>query len=159
MALTLITTITGAAMTSFTSPTYTAVADQAIDLRSRQAVVTSVGGTQTGVVSHSLNAPFTITLRRASIIKTLAKAFLNGVTGQYSRVPYNDFVVLVRKSAQVAAGQWFTNDFRMTAHVAAGSETFDEPNVKAGLSCLIGVAWANSSGIFDTCKTGVLGTA
>jgi hypothetical protein len=157
MSLTITGVITGGAQTDLTSPTYTAVADQAIDLRSKQAVVTTIGGTQTGVVAHSLNAPFTITIRRANVFKTLGKAFLNGVTGQYSRVPYNDFLLLVRKAAQVASGQWFVNDYRLTAHVAAGSETFDAPNVRAGLSCLVGLAWANSAGMGDTLNNGVLG--
>lgn len=158
MSITITGSITGGAQTGFTTPTYTAAADQAIDLRSKQSVITAVGGTQVGVVAHSLNAPFTITVRRANVFKTLSKAFLNGVTGQYSRVPYNDFLLLVRKAAQVASGQWHVNDFRLTAHVAAGSETFDLPNVQAGLSCIVGLAWAESAGIGDTLNNGVLGS-
>jgi len=157
MSVTITGSITGGAQTGFTSPTYTAAADQAVDLRSKQAVITAIGGTQTGVVVHSINAPFTITARRENVFKTLAKAFLNGVTGQYSRVPYNNFVLLVRKSAQVASGQWFVNDYRLTAHIAAGSETYDAPNVRAGLSCLVGICWGQSSGIGDTLNNGVLG--
>jgi len=157
MTIAITGTITGTAETGFTTPTYTAVADNATDLRSKQSVVTSVGGTQTGVVAHSVNAPFTVTVRRPSILKTLSQAFLNGVTGQYSRVPFNEYVILVRKAAQVALNQWYVNEFRTTYKIAAGSETYDMPNVRAGASCHGGVINGQSAGIGDTLNNAVLG--
>lgn len=157
MSITLTGAITGGAQVGFTSPTYTGVADNAPDNRSKQAAYTSVGGTQVGVTSHSVNAPFTATFRRPAILKTLILALLNGVTGQYSRIPYNDYVLIVRKAAQVASNQWITNEYRATFHVAAGTETFDAANVKAGVSLFSGLVWANSSGSGDTVTTGIVG--
>lgn len=157
MSFTLSGAITGGAQTGFTSPTYTVVADNAPDLRSKQYAVTTIGGTQTGVVAHSVNAPFTVTIRRPSILKTLVGAFLNGVTGQYSRVPVNEYVLITRKAAQVASGQWFTNEFRTTFKIAAGSETYDSANVRAGVSMHLGSANTNSAGLGDLVTTGLLG--
>lgn len=149
--------ITGGAQTGFTSPTYTGTADLATDLRSKQSVITALGGTQAGVTAHSVTSPFTVTARRPSIMKTLAMAFLNGVTSQYSRVPYNDYMILVRKAAQVASGQWIVNEFRATFHIAAGTETYDIANVRGGVSCFVGVISGNSAGIGDTLNNGILG--
>jgi hypothetical protein len=148
--------ITGTAQTGFTSPTYTLTADNAQDVRSKQSYVSAVGGTQVGVTSHSVSAPFTVTVRRPSILKTIASAALNGITGQYSRVPYNEYVVLTRKAAQVASNQWFVNEKRSTIRIAAGSETYDAANVKALLSCSIGFENTNSAGLGDTTAQGTI---
>lgn len=154
MPLTMTGAITGGAQTGFTSPTYTLTADLAMDVRSRQSVVTALGGTQAGVVAHSVNAPFTVTARRPLILKTLLGAFLNGVTGQYSRVPYNEYVVLIRKAAQVALNQWFVNEWRITHRIAAGSETYDSANVRAGESLAVGFVNTNSAAMGDSLTTG-----
>jgi len=149
--------ITGGPQTGFTSPTYTVTADNAPDLRSKQWAITAIGGTQAGVVAHSVNAPFTQTVRRPPILKTILTAFLNGVTGQYSRVPYNDYLVITRKAAQVALNQWFINEFRTIFHIAAGTETYDAANVRAGVSMHLGGTYTNSAGMGDTVTTGLLG--
>lgn len=147
--------ITGAPQTGFTTPTYTLATDNAPDIRSKQWYVQTIGGTQAGVVAHSINAPFTITVRRPSLFKTIASAFLNGVTGQYSKVPFNENVILARKGAQVATNQWWTNEMRITTKIFAGTESFDSANLKALVSLAFGFCWANSSGHTDTCVTGV----
>lgn len=156
MSFTMTGAITGGAQTGFTTPSYTLTADNAVDVRSKQSVVTALGGTQAGVVVHSVNAPFTVTVRRPSIIKTIVSAFLNGVTGQYSKIPYNEYTVLVRKAAQVAANQWWVNEFRTTCRIAAGSETYDAANVRAGASLSVGFNNTNSAGLGDTLTTAVL---
>ena len=147
--------VTGTAQTGLTTPTYTLTADQALDNRSKQSVVTALGGTQTNVAAHSVNAPFTVTVKRPSLLRTLSSAVLNGITGQYSKVPYNEYIILVRKGAQIAANQWYTADFRTVLRVPAGSETYDAINLRAGLSCLFGFLSGNSSGVGDTITTGV----
>lgn len=156
MSFTITGAITGGAQTGFTSPTYTLTADNATDVRSKQSAVTAIGGTQTGVTVHSVNSPFTVTVRRQSVLRTLSQAFLNGVTGQYSKVPFNEYTILVRKSAQVALNQWFTNEFRLTCRVAAGSETYDAPNVKAGASLAVGFLNTNSAGLGDTLQNAII---
>lgn len=156
MSFTMTGAITGGAQTGFTSPTYTLTADNATDVRSKQSAVTAVGGTQVGVTLHSVNSPFTVTVRRPSILKTLSTAFLNGVTGQFSKVPFNEYTVLIRKSAQIALNQWYTNEFRLVCRVAAGSETYDAPNIKAGVSLAVGFMNTNSAGLGDTLGNAII---
>jgi len=148
--------ITGGAITGFTTPGYTLTADNAQDVRSKQSIVSALTGTQTGVSAHSVNAPFTVTVRRPLILKTIVNAMLNGVTGQYSKVPFNEYVILVRKAAQVALNQWQTNEFRLTARIAAGSETYDKPNIGGGVSFLVGFLNANSDGFNNTTQQGTI---
>jgi len=150
------TAVTGAAQTGFTTPGYTLTADNAVDVRSKQSAVTALTGTQAGVVAHSVNAPFTISVRRPSILKTLAKAVLNGLTGQYSKVPYNEYVILTRKAAQINASQWFVNEYRTSIKIAAGSETYDLANIKGGVSAHVGFLNGNSSGITDTLSSAII---
>lgn len=155
MAYTLSGVLTGAPMTGTTTPTFTLAADNSPDIRSKQAYVSVIGGTQAGVVAHSINAPFTITVRRPSLFKTIASAFLNGVTGQYSKIPFNENTILVRKSAQVALSQWWVNELRITTKIYAGSESYDAPNVRALVGAAAGFLWTNANGHADTCITGV----
>jgi hypothetical protein len=147
--------VSGVAQTSFTTPSFTLVVDNAPDVRSKQSAVTTLGGTMAGVVAHSINAPFTVTVRRPPMWKTLAMAILNGVTAQYSKVPYNEQVIIVRKAAQVALNQWWTNEWRLATKIYAGSETYDAPNVKAGASFFAGFIWANSSGFGQALIDGI----
>lgn len=148
--------ITGGAQTGFTAPTYTVTVDSAPNNWSKQWAIIAFGGTQAGVVAHSVNAPFTHTCRRPSIMKTIATALLNGVTGQYSRVPFNEYVRLTRKAAQVALGQWVVNEHRTTNKIYAGTETYDAPNVKAGISFHDGASTANQAGVGDMVTTGIM---
>lgn len=156
MSFNMIGAITGGAQTGFTTPGYTLSADNATDVRSKQSAVTALTGTQTGVVVHSVNAPFTVTVRRPLFFKTLVLAVLNGVTGQFTKVPFNEHVVLVRKAAQIATNQWWVNEHRLTNKVYAGTETFDQPNLKGGVSFLVGFINTNSSGMTDELVNGVL---
>lgn len=148
--------ITGGNQTNFTTPGYTLSADIPLDNRSKQSIVSALTGTQVGVVAHSVNAPFTVTVRRPSVFKTIAQAMVNGLTLQYSKVPFNEYLLLTRKAAQVAAGQWFTNEWRTSAKIYAGTETYDAANVRAGASCHIGVVNTNSVGFGETVLNGQL---
>jgi len=65
--------VTGAAQTGLTSPTYTLVADIAPDVNGRQWAVSALGGTQTGVRTHSASDPFTITVMRPKVFQSLGK--------------------------------------------------------------------------------------
>lgn len=149
-------TITGGAQTGFTSPTYGTTVDTATDLRSKQSVVTSAGGTQTGVVSHSVNIPFTVTVRRPSILKTLAQAVVSSL-GIYSRVPTNQYDVIVRKGVAVANGQYQIAILKLSVSVPAGADTYDPANVRAAVSAMVGVLNSNSAGLGDTVTSGILG--
>jgi hypothetical protein len=56
--------VTGAAQSGLTAPTYTLTADVAPAQNAKQYAVTALGGTQTGVISHSVAAPFTLAMFR-----------------------------------------------------------------------------------------------
>lgn len=156
MSMTMTGAVTGGAQTGFTTPGFTLSVDNAPDVRSKQSYISALSGTMVGVVAHSVNAPFTVTERRPSILKTISSALLNGVTGQYSKVPFNEYTRLVRKAAQVANGQWVINEDRRTNKVYAGTETYDSANVRALISFAVGYDTLNSAGRGDTMVTGTL---
>lgn len=147
--------ITGAAQTGFTSPTYTHVADTAPAANGKQVAVTALGGTQTGVIAHSVAAPFTITFIRPTTFKALGRA--NPVTGLIANVPRNTYGVTTRKGVLPLAGQPYQNmTIRTIIDVPAGSDLADSANVRAALSAHIGALSAQSAGIGDTAVSGIM---
>lgn len=155
MAVTLTSPITGAAQTGLTSPTYTHVTDVAPDSNGRQVAVTALGGTQTGVITHSVAAPFTITAVRPKVFKSLGKA--NPVTGLISNVPKNVYKCLTRKGVLPLAGQPYQTMLITTViEVPAGADLADAPNVRAALSAHFGAIAQQSAGFGDTAVTGIL---
>lgn len=149
------TPITGAAQTGLTSPTYTLTSDVAPDNNGKQQAITALGGTQTGVIYHSIAAPFTLTFVRPKSFKTLGKA--NPVTGLISSVPRNVFKIITRKGVLPLAGQpYATMLVTTTIELPAGSDSADAANVRAALSCHIGALSQQSAGVGDTSVTGVM---
>lgn len=147
--------ITGAAQTGFTSPTYTLTTDTAPDVNGKQMAVTALGGTQTGVITHSVAAPFTVTFFRPKTYKVLGKT--NPVTGLLPGVPINQYKVVTRKGVLPLAGQPYAG-MRVTTiiEVPAGSDTADAPNLRAALSAHIGALSQQSAGAGDTVVSGVM---
>lgn len=156
MSINIPASITGAAQAGFTSPTYTTITDNPPDIFSKQSVVSAVGGTQAGVIAHSVSIPFTISCRRPSVLKVLMNKFLNGVTGKYSKVPSNAYTLLTRKGVSVQSGQTEIMFVRTVVEVPAGADSYDIANVKAALSAHIGVLNNQSAGIGDTVNQGTL---
>jgi len=155
MAIALTSPITGAAQTGLTSPTYTLTADNAPDNNGKQWAVTALGGTQTGVTSHSVASPFTITFTRPKVLRGLGKP--NPVTGVVSSVPRNTYKVIVRKGMLPLAGQPYqTGLFTLTCDVPAGADLTSPAEVRAALSCLFGALTQQSSGEGDTCVSGLI---
>jgi hypothetical protein len=148
------TPVTGGPQTGFTSPTYTIGADTPPDVNAKQYVVTALGGTQVGVNTHTIAAPFTVSMFRPKVFKTLKPVNSQNVL---SEVPYNTFKVITRKGVLPLAGQAARNMVITTMiEMPAGCDTADAPNVRAALSLHYGTVWAQSSGIGDTVITGVL---
>lgn len=155
MAITIPGSITGAAQTGFTSPTYTTAADTPPDVHSKQVAVTALGGTQAGVDAHSVSRPFTHTVSRPKSMAALGKP--NPTTGLIANVPYNTYKVLTRKGVLPLAGQPSVPLLiRTEIQVPAGADTADSANIKAALSAHIGLMYGVSAGIGDTCQNGVL---
>lgn len=155
MTISLTSPVTGSAQTGLTSPTYTHVADVAPDVNGRQYAVTACGGTQTGVVAHSVSAPFTTSAWKPKVSKILGNP--NPVTGVISSVARNVYKVITRKGVLPLAGQPYQTMLVTTSiEVPAGSDTADAANVRAALSMHLGSLTQASAGIGDTVVSGVL---
>lgn len=155
MTFALTTPLTGGPQTGLTSPTYTLIADTPPNINSKQYVVTALGGTQTGVIAHSIAAPFSIAMFRPQNPQVLAP--VNPVTGVLTRVPMNTHKVITRKGVLPLAGQAFKNMIiTTTIECPAGADTADAPNVRAALSAHFGAVWQQSAGVGDTVIQGVL---
>lgn len=148
-------TITGAAQTGFTSPTYTTTLDQAPGVNAKQVAITALGGTQAGVVVHSVSSPFTLAFWKPLVYALLGKP--NPLTGLIQTIPMNKHKLIVRKGVTPAAGQPArVMVCRIELDVPAGAETYDIANVRACLSAAFGSAYSMSSGIGDTVNNGVM---
>lgn len=155
VSFTLTSPITGAAQTGLTSPTYTLVSDLAPDNNGKQVAVSALGGTQTGVTTHSVAAPFTITFTRPKVFRNLGKA--NPTTGVIKDVPRNTFKCITRKGVTPLAGQPFVNmQITTIIDVPAGSDTADAANLRAALSAHIGALSQQSAGAGDTVVSGIV---
>ena len=155
MTFALTSPITGAAQTNLTSPTYTLASDTPPSNNSKQSVVSAVGGTQTGVITHSVAAPFSVAMFRPQNPQVLGP--VNPVTGVLTKIPMNTYKVITRKGVLPLAGQAYKNMLITTViEVPAGSDTADPANIRAALSCHIGALSQQSAGIGDTTAQGVL---
>lgn len=155
MSISLTSPVTGGPQTGFTSPTYTLTADNAPDNNGKQWAVTALGGTQTGVTTHSVASPFTITFTRPKVFKALGKA--HPVTGIVANVARNTYKCIVRKGVTPLAGQPYQTMLAVISFdVPAGSDTADAPNVRAACSLLSGAVWQVASGEGDTLVSGLI---
>lgn len=155
MTITFTSPVTGAAQTNLTTPTYTHVSDIAPDSNGRQVAVTALGGTQTGVRTHSSTDPFTLTSFRPKVFQALGKP--NPTTGVIKYVPSNRYRILTRKGVIPLAGQSVVPAMADTViSVPAGSDTADAPNLRAMLSLHFGALSQQSAGIGDTAVTGIM---
>lgn len=155
MSIAVTSPITGAAQTGFTAPTYTNVTDVAPDINGRQYAVTALGGTQTGVRTHAVSDPFTITFTRPKSPKALQSP--NPVTGRYGSVPKNTYSCIVRKGANFAANQAPEIVLcRLYVDVPAGSDAYDSANIRAAISALVGALTQQSAGFGDMLVNGVI---
>lgn len=147
--------VSGGAQTGFTSPTYTLVADNAPDVNARQWAVTAVGGTQTGVTTHSMSSPFTATWFRPRAYRPLGKP--HPVTGQLTSVPFNRHKLKVRKGMTPLSGQpTVVGEADATFSLPAGSDTADPANVRGMTSLFVGLLSQQSAGAGDTLVTGIV---
>lgn len=148
--------ITGQAQTGLTSPTYTTVTDTApAGNPGKQVAVTALGGTQTGVTTHSVASPFTHNFTRPSNLRTLGNP--NPVTGVISQVPTNQYKLITRKGVLPLAGQPYkTMVITTTIDVPAGADSADAANIRAALSSHLGSLVQQSAGFGDLAINGVL---
>lgn len=146
--------VTGAAQTGFTSPTYTLANDLPPDNTSRQYVVTAVGGTQTGARASTAGDPFTLTIRKAPYKALPAK---NPVNGSYGNVPLNRIEILGRKGVFIDSAQSIRPmNLRLIAEIPAGAELNDAVNIRALVSCFLGQMAEEAADYGDTLITGIV---
>jgi len=154
MSYTMTGAVAGAAITGFTAPTYTLTADTSADDNTRQSAVTALGGTQAGVLTHSVSQPFTVRVTRPRSLRVLGKANLNGFIANVGR---NTYGVLVRKGVLPLAGQPYQIAIaRLEFEIPAGSEIADSANIKGLCSFIGGFLSANAQGIVDTVTSAIL---
>lgn len=148
-----LTTVTGAAVTGLTSPTYTMGADQAPSVNGKQFAVLTLGGTQSGVRTHSMASPFSATWFRDPSPKQLGALNQNG---QLMSVPMNKHRLIVRCGMLPLAGQPYKPAvFRGEFDIPAGAELADTAQLKAMVSFLAGLLWGEADDLFSTLSTGV----
>jgi hypothetical protein len=146
--------VTGSAVTGLTSPTYTLTADTAPTSVGKQYAVTTLGGTQTGVRTHSISSPFTITWFRDPQQKQLPPLNQNGQLGS---VPMVKSRFIMRVGLLPLAGQAYkTGILRLEMDIPAGSELADTAQLKAAFSLLGGVFGSNANAHYDSISTGVI---
>jgi len=147
--------ITGAAQTGFTSPTYTMTADTPPSQFAKQGAILALGGTQTGVSTHSVSDPFTISVFRPTVLKPFVVK--NAITGIGVNVPKNDYKVIGRKGAlPFANNPYQVIQFKTTFSVPAGVDSYSPAEVRGLTSCYVGYLWANSAGLGDTLVQGTI---
>lgn len=134
-----LSTITGAAVTGLTSPTYTPTADIAPAPNGKRWLVTALGGTQTGVAVHSAANPFSIDFWKPTVIRLLGA--LNSITGVIlGQVPNNNYKVVIRKGVLVAASNpRKVATIRIESSIPAGSPEASAADLAALYSCAAGV--------------------
>jgi hypothetical protein len=138
-----------------TSPTYTIAADSNPDNNGKQYYVSALGGTQTGVLAHSVAAPFTIAMFRPKALKSLAP--VNPVTGVLRNVPMNTYKVNTRKGLLPLAGQSYkTGMITSVLDIPAGADLADPLSVRAMISAHIGLLTQISDALGTSVLTGTL---
>lgn len=147
--------LTGAAIVGLTSPTYTFVADVAPSVNAKQYAVTALGGTQTNVVAHSPDVPFTFAFSRPKVLKSLGTK--NPITGMYPSIPMNEYRGLIRKAMPVQAGQYGIARFGYFFTVPAGAVSYEPNNLRALFSLAAALISNQAQGMETTGETGVLG--
>lgn len=153
MAISPTSPLTGGSQPDLTTPTYTLTSDYGPNSHSKQWIVTALGGTQTGVDTHSVSKPFTLTVERPANFRQIGG--VNPVTGVVSNVPNNVYVVRTRKGAVPLSGQNPRNMIIETRIVVpAGCDSADLINLEAGLSAHIGLMSDISSDLGGTVENG-----
>lgn len=137
--------VTGSPQTGLTSPTYTLVADVAPAAHGKQYYVSALGGTQTGVEVNSISNPFTTTFFKVASPKALPPV---NASGGLQSVPKNVFKWNVRKGLEVVSGQpRQVGLFELSMTIPAGADVADPESIRAALSLLFGVSWADSAAL------------
>lgn len=148
--------LTGAAQTGLTSPTYTLAEDMAPAPNGKQWYVSALGGTQTGVVANSISRPFTISVYKQAVIKTLT-TILGAAVGLVSNIPRNKIAVITRKAAAFnTLGGYGMIEVKTEISVPAGVPENDLVSLKAAMSAHIGTLTQDGNQWWQAAESGGL---
>jgi hypothetical protein len=126
-------------MTGYTSAVFSNEGDEPVRLNSRQRSFTGLdsGTAEAGITYHSVASPFTFTIDRPALFKTLGP--VDPVTGSLTTIPRNVWKFRTRKGVVPLSGQPSeTAIFETRCSIPAGSEIADPENIRAGLAAHIG---------------------
>lgn len=155
MTVSISSPISGSAQTGFTSPTYTLTTDTPPSQNGKQWAVTALGGTQAGVLTHSVSNPFTLSFFKPAFPRSLPPA--NPITGIIKNISNNVYKFLTRKGVLPAASQVSVPASISTElKIPAGSDSYDSANLKAMISAHIGSLQQFSAGLGDTVITNIM---
>lgn len=153
MPIDLSTTLTGVVLNGFTAPTYLLAADQAPAQNARQAYVSTLGGTQTGVTAHSVSDPFTFTVYRPKNVVLPPRP--NPISGTVGNAGYNVIRTLVRKGTKPLVGQNAqVSTIDIKASIIAGAEVYDLANVAALYSATAAYCTREAANLLLASRTG-----
>lgn len=145
--------LTGLAVTGLTSPTFTLTTDAAPFPNGKQWAITALGGTQPGVVAHSVSMPYTLTFVRPSSIKSLPAA--NPITGVINSRPKNRYKLITRKGTLIAANTSSMILIETYITIPAGAEAYSPNDIRSAISMHEGALSQQKDGIVDTCQSGI----
>jgi hypothetical protein len=142
-----------AAVTGFTSATFTTVASSTTVPNGKSYTVTAKGGTQPVAVDvHSASRPFSFLCTRPQTIQQLPP--LN-TAGTLPNVPINVYTLGVRKGLTVYAGQPSSAGYcKISIGIPAGADLADPDNVAAMLLCSSMTLAQMAQDIINTAKSG-----
>ncbi len=146
--------ITGGAITGFTSPVFVQVDDVAPAQNAKQKTVSSITGTVGSASANAVSEPLTSSFYKPSSLKTIPAP--NPTTGLRGSIPNNQYKLVIRKGGEAATGVPVVAIARLTIDVPAGMDSFDPDNVRALVSYLVGLLNEESADLADTLLTGVL---
>jgi len=147
--------VTGAAISGFTSPTMTLALDIAPTPYGRQYAISALGGTQTGASPNSPTLPYTVTMVRPTMLKSIAP--IKTGSNQLTANNRNIWKMVFRKGAVLNAnGTIGIAISHIDWDLPAGMEAFAAAELKTLISFQIGILWSNAQGIYDTLATGVM---
>lgn len=148
--------VTGQAISSLTSPTYTLVAEQALDLNQKAYYVSALGGTQTSVDAHSIVKPFQLILSKPKSIK-MPTALTMTAIGQVTNVPSNEHKVLTRKGCAINSNGGLGRILIETRFVIpVGVPYYDAPAIAAAISLHVGAIKQDANDFVTVISNGTI---
>lgn len=148
--------VTGAANADYlTSPTYTLIAGSAPDVNVAARIVSVAGGTQTGVITHTVDTPFSIWFTWPKAIKSVTAAVL-ALTGRVANAPTNKWTLTTKKAASINSGGAFADILiRTEISVPVGCSYYSPAQLAAALSLHFGCGYVDAD---DFAKAIILGS-